>query len=83
MLEKITLEEENFYLSLHAISGTTNQECMRVRALIGNQTLLLLIDSRSSATFVNKELVERLGLETQSCTPVKVKVTNGEVMRSD
>lgn len=76
-------EEERSYLSLHAMSGATSKECMRVRALVGNQTLLILIDSGSSATFVNRELVDRLGLLMKECQPVKVKVANGELMQSD
>lgn len=86
MLTQISQEEqedESFYLSLHAISGVTSKECMRVRAIVGNHTLLILIDSSSSATFMSKELVERLGLQMQGCTPVKVRVVNGEVMQSD
>jgi hypothetical protein len=37
-------EEENFLLSLDALSGTTNEECMAVRALFQNQVMLVLVD---------------------------------------
>jgi hypothetical protein len=54
-------EEENFMLSLNALSGTTNDECMAVRALLQNQVMLVLVDSGSSTSFINKQLVDRMG----------------------
>lgn len=82
-IEQEEQEEECSYMSLHAMSGATSKECMRVRALVGNHTLLILIDSGSSATFVNRELVDRLGLLMKECQPFKVKMANGELMQSD
>jgi hypothetical protein len=48
-------------LSLNAIRGTAKETCMRVRALVGNQTMLILVDSGSSTSFINKIFVERGG----------------------
>jgi hypothetical protein len=70
-------------LSLNAISGTTNEECMAVQALLKNQVMLVLVDSGTSTSFVNKQLVDRMGLKVQSCVPAKVKVANGEILISD
>lgn len=80
-IQKEETNQERFYMSLHAISGSTSHECMRLWAMVGNQTLLILIDS--GATFVSEALVERLGLQMTECHLVKVKVANGEVMESE
>lgn len=71
------------HLSLNAISGTEGEESIRLRALVKNQVFLLLVDSGSSATFVNSSFVDKAGLTAQKCRPVKVKVANGEEMISD
>jgi hypothetical protein len=47
-IEQEEKKEEETYLSLNAISGTSNEECMGVRALLQNQILLILVDSASS-----------------------------------
>jgi hypothetical protein len=75
--------EECFKLSLHAISGTTAEDCMGVRALLQNQVLLILVDSGSSASFISQTMVDRVGLPTQQCSLAKVKVANGEILKSD
>jgi hypothetical protein len=76
-------EEENFMLSLNALSGTTNEECMAVRALLQNQVMLVLIDLGSSTNFISKQLVDRMGLPVHPCSSAKVRVANGEIMYSD
>jgi hypothetical protein len=75
--------EECFKLSLHAISGTMAEDCMGVRALLQNQVLLILVDSGSSASFISQAMVDRVGLPTQQCSLAKVKVANGEILKSD
>jgi predicted aspartyl protease len=40
----------------------------------------MLIDSGSSTTFISQRMVTKLGLSTEDCPPVKVKVANGEIM---
>jgi hypothetical protein len=71
-------EEENHRLSLHAISGANSSECIRFRALIQNQ--LMLVNSSSSTSFISQVMVDKLKLATEPCSPVSV---NGEVLRSD
>jgi hypothetical protein len=75
--------EEYYQLSLNAISGTAEKGSMRVRALIKKQVMLLLVDSGSSTSFISKGMVARLGLVTQACTPVPVKVVNGDILICD
>lgn len=46
------LAQEPCQLSINAISGTESGDAMRVAALVNNQVMLILIDSRSSHSFV-------------------------------
>lgn len=55
---------------------------MRVRALIQNQVLVMLVDSGSSTSFVSQRIVDQLILPTEAASPVTVKVANGEFMLS-
>lgn len=76
-------EEETYLLSLNAISGTTNEECMGVRALLQNQIMLILVDSGSSSSFVSSRFVERVGLKVVPCVSARVRVANGNILRSN
>jgi hypothetical protein len=49
---------------------------MRVRALIQNQVLVMLVDSGSSISFVSQRIVDQLIL------PTEAEVANGEFMLS-
>jgi hypothetical protein len=55
---------------------------MQFRTLVGNQVCLILVDSGSSASFVNANFVQRAALPTTQVTPVSVKVANGEMMQT-
>jgi hypothetical protein len=74
--------EEVYKLSINAISGTDRENCMRVRALIQNQVLVMLVDSGSSSSFVSQRMVDQLALSTEVVSLVRVKVANGESMLS-
>jgi hypothetical protein len=69
-------------LSIDALAGTAGEETIRIRALVGNQVMLLLIDSGSTHTFVTKNFAERAGCVISSAPPLSVKVANGEIMLS-
>lgn len=57
------ITEESHHLSLNAISGTTHAYCIRVRALLHNQVMLTLVDTGSSSTSINKNLVDKIGFK--------------------
>lgn len=69
-------------LSLDALAGTAGEETIRLRALVGNQVMLLLIDSRNTHTFVTKGFAERAGCIVSPAPTMPVKVANGEIMLS-
>ena len=75
-------EEATAYLSVNALSGTTNTKSIRLRALVGNQVMLLLLDSGSSHTFIDQQLADKLKYKAQDLpTPLIVKVANGEQLQ--
>jgi hypothetical protein len=45
--------------------------------------MLVLVDSGSSTNFINKQLVDRMGMPVYPCASCKVRVANGEIMYSD
>jgi hypothetical protein len=74
--------EEAYKLSINAISGTDREDCMRVRALVQNRVLVMLVDSGSSSSFVSQRIVDQLALSTEVVSLVRVHVANGESMLS-
>ena len=86
VLQKLEHEEkcvqELCQLSWNAINGTECDGCMRVQALIQDQMLMMLIDLGSSTTFISQRIV-KMGLVTEDCSAVRLKVAYGEIMISD
>nr|XP_045090196.1 uncharacterized protein LOC120962006 [Aegilops tauschii subsp. strangulata] len=71
-----------YQISVHAVAGTESSGTMRLRALVGNQVMLLLVDSGSTHTFVNSTFASRAGCTVQEAEPVTVRVANGETLKS-
>jgi hypothetical protein len=69
-------------LLLDALAGTEGEETIRIRALVGNQVMLLFIDSGSTHTFVTKAFAQRAGCKISSAPEMPIKVANGEIMIS-
>lgn len=55
---------------------------MKIRALVQNKVLLILVDSGSSNTFINKSFVEMMGIPTVPMAPKKVRLANGNTLIS-
>ena len=49
-------------MSLRVNASSDAPSTMRLRALVGNQVMLLLVDSGSTHSFVNKSFVDRSGV---------------------
>jgi len=71
-------EEEEPVISLHALTGTPNPQTMRVRGVLGNLGLVVLMDSRSTHNFLNPQIAQRLGLRPTHSGRMTVTVANGE-----
>lgn len=64
-------------LSVDAVAGTESLGTFRLRALVGNQVMILLVDSGSTHTFVISAFMERAACTMQPVTAVPVRVANG------
>lgn len=83
LLDEAHVTADCCQLSVNAAAGTDNGETMRLRALVGNQVMVLLIDSGSTHTFVTKSFAERAGSTISPAPAVPVKIANGQIMVSD
>lgn len=72
--------EECFKLSIHAVAETEEGETVCLRALVGNQIILILVDSSSAHSFVNRQFLSRTHLKTHTLPAVTVKLANGELL---
>lgn len=77
------LAEDFCQLSLNAMAGTDNGEALRLRALVQNKVMLILVDSGSSHSFVSANFLKTVGLPSFPIKPRKVKLANGQVMTTD
>jgi hypothetical protein len=73
-------EAQHLSVSLNALSGSESNNCLRLRALVGNQVMLILVDSGSSNSFINENMLDRIQCEVQDAPPIPVKVANGQYM---
>ena len=78
-----SMAEQFGHLSLNALSSAADTNCIKLRALVQNKVLLILIDSGSSHSFVSSTFVQQLGLSSVPTTSSSVKLPNGEVLLSD
>ncbi|XP_048549353.1 uncharacterized protein LOC125528980 [Triticum urartu] len=67
-------------LSTHAVTGTETPHTIRLRALVGNQVMLLLVDSGSTHNFISTAFVDRIKATSVTVPAVKVRVANEERM---
>ena len=70
-------------LSAHALSGTETASTIRLTAQVGDQVMLLLLDSGSTHSFINKNFADSMGLSTVPIPAVPVKVANGQILNYD
>lgn len=70
-------------LSLQAVSGGEASKTIRLRAQVGDQTMIILVDSGSSNCFINKEFARRAKCTMVVAPTVQVKVASGSMMTSD
>lgn len=56
---------------------------IRLRATVGTQTMLLLVDSASTQSFVNSTFVKRIAANTLPIPVVLVSVANGHRLKCD
>lgn len=70
-------------LSTHAVSGGESPHTICLRALVGNQVMLLLVDSGSTHSFISQAFEDRIKAKSMSSPPVEVRVINGDRLTCD
>ncbi|KAF5480102.1 hypothetical protein F2P56_000872 [Juglans regia] len=70
-------------ISLHAIIGSMNPKTMRVKGKIGNQWVVILIDSGSTHNFLDPAVLSRVHIPLVDEDKIRVKVANGEMVNSE
>ncbi|XP_073353854.1 uncharacterized protein [Aegilops tauschii subsp. strangulata] len=73
----VTHEPECCAISQHAVSGEEAPSTIRLRAQVGDQYMLLLVDPGSSHSFISDSFVQRVSAKTEALPPVSVRVANG------
>uniref|UniRef100_A0A0A8YYF6 Uncharacterized protein n=1 Tax=Arundo donax TaxID=35708 RepID=A0A0A8YYF6_ARUDO len=58
-----TLAADFYQLSLNALAGTKEGECIKVRALVKNQVIIILIDNGSSHSFIDTSFLPRVRIQ--------------------
>lgn len=56
---------------------------MKLRALVKNKVMLILVDSGSSHSFVSQAFLQTVGIQSSSTQAMQVRLANGEVMVTD
>lgn len=87
IIEQLAIEdaltEEFGSLSLNALAGTETGDAMKLRALVQNKVMLMLVDSGSSHTFVSSNFLKKVGIIPLPAPAKVVKVANGDILVSD
>jgi hypothetical protein len=82
LLNEIAIEDminEDFcQLSLNALAGTHTSDCIQLRTTVQNKTMLILVDTGSSHSFVSSHFVQIAHLPIASISQQKVRLANGE-----
>ena len=74
--------EECAAISATALSGAHHPKTIQLMALVGNQVVLILIDSIITRTFVDQALLSRISVAIEKIqVPLQVKVANGQLVQ--
>jgi hypothetical protein len=76
-------EAQQLSLSIHALADTESNNTICLRAMVGNQVLLVLVDSGSTGSFLNSSMLPQLNCNVQPTQPVTVHLANNEELVCD
>jgi hypothetical protein len=76
-------DAELLQLSLVAAHGTEGKRTIRLQGLIKHQEVHILVDSGSSGTFLNSDVVAKLQLPTKKVPAVQVAIAGGAKLTTD
>lgn len=71
-----------FEISLQALSGSAHHSIIKLRGTVRNKTVMILVDSGSTYSFIDTSFSERVRLPLSHNKPFDVMVANGERLSS-
>jgi hypothetical protein len=83
LLEEESVQATCYHISLDAVAGTETSETVGLWALVGNQVMVLLIDSGNTHTFITRSFAQHAGCQITEAPALSVKVANGQYMTSN
>jgi len=75
-------DDDTVSISLSALTGITAANTMKLQVRIAGVDLVALVDSGLTHTFINADIVPRLGLSVTPRPGLSVRVTNAERVAS-
>ncbi|KAF3791337.1 hypothetical protein EJ110_NYTH14747 [Nymphaea thermarum] len=69
-------DEQLVELSMHAINGSTGRGTLKLRGHISQKPVLILLDTGSTATFLNSKLVDALNLDVLDGPDMTIALAN-------
>jgi hypothetical protein len=82
LLQEEPVPEACCHISVVALAGNEAPNSMRICATVGDQIMILLVDSGSSHSFVSKAFAEQANCTLSEAKLVSVKVANDQLMQS-
>jgi hypothetical protein len=70
-------------LSIDALAGSDSSNSLHLQAMVGNQVMLILVDSGSSGSFINEDMAKRLSYTATMTEPVTVRLANNQPLICD
>lgn len=84
MLNQLAIEDalaDNFYqLSLNALSGNDHDNSMKLKSMVKDKVMLILLDSGSSYSFISSNFVALANLHPTPILAKIVRLANGECL---
>ncbi|RWV76946.1 hypothetical protein BHE74_00049439 [Ensete ventricosum] len=69
--------------AMHALVGYSNPRTMKVKGLLKQQPITILIDMGSTNNFLNSKVAARMALQIEGCNKFDVKVADGRILNCD
>ncbi|WVZ89851.1 hypothetical protein U9M48_036204 [Paspalum notatum var. saurae] len=75
-----TIEDEQVLVVQEPVNNSKSRQTLKLLGTIGDQQVLILVDSGSIGTFVSEQLVSKLQLPRVACEAAQFKAADGSLM---
>lgn len=74
------LTDDFCQLSINALTNAETENCIKLRSLVRNKVMLILVDSGSSHSFISSQFINMTNIPTETIPTKQVKLANGTVL---